>query len=87
MKTMDKIQNTILDRAGIETILVEEEQFFFNRHYRLPIGREIEDVVDNAYQEPRDGNDFMMLFLFHLRITPESASAGGCWTRQDINWI
>ena len=29
--------------------LLEEEQAFIARHDRAPIGREIEDVVDNVY--------------------------------------
>ena len=38
-----------LSRAEIETILNEEEQYFVNCHQREPVGRESEDVVDNAF--------------------------------------
>lgn len=40
--------NTI-DRETIEQVLTEEDQWFLEHHQRAPIGREGEDVVDNAY--------------------------------------
>ena len=40
---------TALSRIEIETILNEEERFFVDCHQREPVGRETEDVVDNAF--------------------------------------
>lgn len=36
-------------REEIERILQEEDQYFINCHHHAPVGRESEDVVDNAY--------------------------------------
>lgn len=33
----------------LTSVLIEEEQFFLSCHHRLPVGRESEDVVDNAF--------------------------------------
>ena len=33
----------------LTSVLMEEEQFFLSCHHRLPVGRESEDVVDNAF--------------------------------------
>ena len=38
-----------IDRKTIERVLSEEDQWFLKYHHRVPIGRESEDVVDNAY--------------------------------------
>ncbi len=44
-----RTQNNQLSRETIEQILQEEDQYFVNCHHRSPVGRESEDVVDNAY--------------------------------------
>ena len=45
--------NGCLPQHGIHDyltgVLMEEEQFFLSCHHRLPVGRESEDVVDNAF--------------------------------------
>ena len=38
-----------INREAIEQILREEDKFFVDCHCHRPIGRESEDVVDNAY--------------------------------------
>lgn len=42
-------QTMMVDRKTIEQVLKEEDQCFEKYHNRAPIGRESEDVVDNAY--------------------------------------
>ncbi len=45
--------NGCLSQHGIHDyltgVLMEEEQFFLSCPHRLPVGRESEDVVDNAF--------------------------------------
>lgn len=43
------LQEELIDRIMIEKVLTEENQWFIEHHHRTPIGRENEDVVDNAY--------------------------------------
>lgn len=77
MKTMDKTQNTILDRAEIETILDEEEQFFINCHHRLPVGREAEDVVDNAYARIRQQQEMAYVIVDEIYQAMRFGNASG----------
>ena len=48
METINDTQ-TVLSHIEIERILNEEERFFVECHQREPVGRETEDVVDNAF--------------------------------------
>ena len=41
------------DHDQITVVLREEEQFFWKCHHREPVGREHEDVVDNAWSRLR----------------------------------
>ena len=45
----DMIQNKRPECVPVAEILWEEERFFLRCHHREPIGREREDVVDNAW--------------------------------------
>ena len=45
----DMIQNKRPECVPVAEILREEERFFLRLHHRKPVGREREDVVDNAW--------------------------------------
>jgi hypothetical protein len=49
MNTVKDEQPLRDSRKQLVTVLEEEEQFFLAYHHRLPVGREYEDVVDNAF--------------------------------------
>ena len=49
----DAIQRNTARCISVEEILWEEECFFRRCHHRGPIGREREDVVDNAWSRLR----------------------------------
>ena len=49
----DKTPRTRVEHDQIAGILREEEQYFREYHHREPVGREHEDVVDNAWSRLR----------------------------------